>query len=508
MAPRRVGTAEAPPEPPPPSQVEDMLDNLDDDGERTPEARVRRVDPVTRKLALLDVVDAGVVDEPFMRENYGGGDYQVLIYGVRRDNKYGYLETKRYRVDASIPFKGSIRERSMAGAVRVAEPEHRGDGDDADMKMLMKSQILNLVKEQSESRNSSMAMLVNMMNQSADANRQSMQLMMTMITTMMNAMNTVKGGGLGDMKEIIGPLIAGAANRPDATETALKLITAMKGGEAATAGNPLTLFKQFLEIRDMMGGGGGGDGKDENSFMDIVKAVAPEAIGLLRDESKRLTAAAPTGTTTLATPSAPVGTPRLAAPAPRGAPIAAVPVPTPAPAPAPEPAVSAIVDEWTPLEPEVARLAEFATDDKDPEDVAGLVMMFAPADRLAALKQMLEHADLGERMRTRFPVLAPFQDWLEDFLDSLRERMGLPIPEDDGDNNDAQYDGDGLSVVDGVPMPPPSAAAPVPVDPAPTITPAPTSGAVRIPVAPYDAPLAGAGERRANERMVPGGPSL
>lgn len=406
----------------PSAATEDALDEIVDEGQRRPEARISRLDPISRKYALLDVVDVGVATDSWIRDTYGGGTFYIQVYGIREDGKYGYIkkQSRQVNVDSSIPFKGSIRERVAQGAVRTVEAPGEGD---TTMAALAQNQVIQLIREQNETRGSGMTMLTSIMQQgqqqAAAAQQQSqqfMQMMMTLMTAVMQRPAPDSG-----IKEIL-PLLL---SRKDPVELATQIAALAKGNGPAIGG--LGDLETLLEVADRINRRGNGE---DISFTGVLKENLPQALGVLEK---------------LAARNAPAPQPvRVNPPAPRPA-IATGPTPELAagvrrevapPADEPEPTGPIpVADEWTPLEGAMEQLAGFARADKDPYRVVQTVMLFANDIQKAKMRDMVQMPAIADQIVTRFPALAAYPLWLEKFLTELHiEFFGDPDDADDDDD--------------------------------------------------------------------------
>lgn len=383
-------------EQPNPVAAEELAD-VEDEGQREPECRISRVDPEDGKLKFLTVAPPGMVNARYLQKKYGGGEYITVTYASLKGGRFGFVKgtRKSYNIDLSVPFKGNAP---------VEAARTRDGDDDGDMKLLRQNQIIEMMKDQAESRNSTTLMMMQMMKMMADSSATNMQAMTAMMSSMTN--RTPDTG----MATVLAALVQSLANKKDPAEIAAQLVALTKSSPSIDG---IGSLDTILDLADRIS-------RRQNGEDITLTGVLKESLPAIIDVGGRLVDKMGSGNRPAAAPTARIPGPR--------APVAAVTDTRAIPAPAAEPAevVPAVpTDEWTPLEPEVGKLAEFASNDSEPDDVAGLVILFAPSERKAQLREMLRHDDMGTRMLARFPALAPFPGWLDDFLMALRVRMGL-----------------------------------------------------------------------------------
>jgi hypothetical protein len=402
-------------------QVQGVLDALADEGQRTPEARISRMDPLTSKLSFLETVDAALVTDAWMRENYGGGEFQVMVYGTREDGTYGFLRSgsKRFRIDSSIPFKGAIRERAAAGAIN-AEPAAERNPAGASQSIIDMG-VMQLFKSMQD--NSAM-----MARQATDHSTMMMALMERLAQPQKSALPEL----LGVLTPLLTPLIGNLVGKKDPMEIATQLAALMKdsNGPRQSVNDTLETLTTLMELRDRLGGG---DKSDEVTVLSTVKELAPQALQLLQSMAAR-----PAANQILANQTPPRSMPRapqpiLATP-PNGVhPFAPAPF---APAPsAPQPVEgqpTVAPDEWTPLEGPMTQLIQQARTNKPPHRVAAMVLLLANDEQQATLREVVAQDDVMNVITHRFPAFQSYQTWLGEFVMELRGEMGL-LPDEDED---------------------------------------------------------------------------
>jgi hypothetical protein len=383
----------------PTEQANDVLEELEDEGQRPTEGRIYRFDPTTRKIAQLDTVDASVIDGTYLRDNYGGGDYSVYFWGPKKDGSWGYLkgEGKRYRIDSSIPFKGAPRDRAINAA--AATNGHIAPPAQSTIVDLAMVQLLNGFQEQAKS--------------SALMSRDHSTAMMAMMERLASPRDSGLEKILAAIVPIAGPLIAGLMARKDPVELATQ-IAALSRNEKSGLGS----VHELLELKDALAllGGGNSDGDGEAGWMRILEKVIPGAVEILKHESEK------TGTPLLQLARKPaaartpaLGTGPLPAPiSPSPASASSAEAPSPSPAPAPM-----IQDEWTGLEPHMVTLAAFAAQNKEPYAVVQTVKTLAPGKVLAAIRELVAREDAVSTLLARFPVLQPHAAWTAQLLEEF-----------------------------------------------------------------------------------------
>lgn len=423
----------------PTDQADDVLQDLEDEGQRPTEGRIHRLDPATRKLALLDTVDASVIDESYLRENYGGGEYAVYFWGPKKGGGWGYLKGagKRFRIDSSIPFKGAPRDRATAPLSAPVQGSGAGGGG---MGGIMEMGFMQLLKGMQDTSNMQAAM----------ARDHSTAMM-----AMMERLSAPRDSGMGELKDIIRPLLENAINKSDPIETAARLIQAMKPEQSSHSGG-LSALREFMEIKELIGGGNDNGDGGEGRWFSLAEKVIPGALDVIKGEAAKMAAANPPR----ALPPRPTG-PRISnvPPNPRlnGSPPPAPPIfaTTPTPMNPSDTAITSesppVADDWEQLRPYVGYLVNFAAAGKDTFDTMTTIKTLAPPAMLEGVRALVESADdYGAALLCgRFPELQPYAEWVgglvEDFYFDFH-------PEEDGDDDgeepgvDGSTDGDGVSV--------------------------------------------------------------
>ncbi len=407
----------------PTPQVSDMLDELTDEGQRQPEARISRLDPFTKKLSFLETVDPSQVDDGWMRENYGGGEYRVMVYGTREDGSFGYLkkQSKFYRVDSSIPFKGAIRERVAAGAIN-AEPVASSPAMGRASADIMNMGIMQLFKSMQDNSAIQMQMM-------KDASAMNMAALERMARPTESQLPTL----LAALSPLIAPFLSGMVNRKDPMEIATQLAELMKGANAPreSVKDMIETFSSLMEMRGMMNG----EKSDEVTLLGTVKDLAPNVLDVLKSFAQRPAAAVP--------PPGPARIIQRTEARPQLPPIERLPSSGPAREVAPLLSVEGMpavpTDEWTALEGPMQQLIAQARTNKPPHRVAGMVLLFASEEQQATLREVVAQSDVAEVITARFPEFQKHQVWLGEFVDCLRDEFGLL--DDEGDDEVVTPDG-------------------------------------------------------------------
>lgn len=422
--PRKVSTTieQEPDDPSAPSdQTADELAEIADEGHRATQARISRLG-VDNNYAHLDSVQASAVDENWIRNTYGGGTYRVQLFGQRKDNTWGYLKgpAKLFRIHESIPFKGPLLGRKDGDAppeIRNADGTRAG-GDDSDMRFMLKTQMIEMMKDQTESRNATSMMMMNMMKMMSESSSAMMQAM----TAIMQAAKSQPGDS--GVKELLAPLLAALVNKKDPTEIAAQLMTLMKSGNAPGL-SELGGLDGLLDLADRLNKRANGD--EEITMTGIIKDSLPKALDLFSQFAAQR-ANAPTA---------------VEAPRPRAAISAGVEVAPAAPASSPaQPAQPAMpADEWSAAEPYIPHLVGFAQNDADPHGVAMTVLTLAPGPLKALIRDLVSRDTAAQEFVTRFPALVPYKVWTAQLLEEFHAELF-------GDGDDA-----GDTPPDGEPAP-------------------------------------------------------
>lgn len=396
----------------PSPESEDVLDELAGEGQRSPEARISRIDPATRRPALLDVVDASMADDGWIRDTYGGGDYRVLIYGTRDDGSFGYLkkQSRAVRIDSTIPFKGSLKERIAKGSVNgdaalVASPMAGTSMDD-----IMKAGVLGLLNTMaaaSKAQTDAFAILLQNASRNPEpANTVEWDKVLPGIAATITALAGVFGGRGGDPMDI-----------------AVKMAGILKdnGSPKESIKDTLGALREIKEL-DIFGAAEGEEKGD--AMLKLVGQTLPGILDLLKRESRAT--GVPVQQIARGAPQAlPPGSP---------APPSIAPAPVVPASPHPAPANTVPQDEYTPLEPYVAQLAQMAADNKDPHHVVGLVMAMAPQRMIAAIRELVGRDDATDVLTTRFAALQPYRVWTAQLVDDFRAEFFGEPDEPEGDD--------------------------------------------------------------------------
>lgn len=386
----------------PDAQASDTLSQLEDEGKRRAEARIFRLDPTVRKMALLDTVDASQADEGYVRETYGGGQYSVQFWGPRTDGSWGYLkkESKTFVIDSSVPFKGSPRDRAINPPPQNGSSAAPAGSTIVDLAMV---QLLNGFQEQAKS--------------SALMARDHSAAMMAMMERLASPRDSGMEKVLTGLVPIVAPLIAGMLNRKDPVEIATTLMAAMKPVGEVKSG--LSSLHELIELKEALAlFGNNGDGDGEAGWMRLLEKVVPGAIEILKNESAK------TGQpiTTLARRPAAQQLPATTARVTDASGASTSPLPASASSAGPASSTSPpegqpVSDEWTALEGHMSQLANMAASGKHPYDVMKMVKVLAPERLLAGVRELVQRDDALDFLLARFPVLAPYRGWTDELLD-------------------------------------------------------------------------------------------
>lgn len=377
---------------------------------RQPHVRVNRVDPEDGKPKFLAVVQPALATEDYVKKRWGGGTYICETYGQRQGGKFGYIPKSRQtiEIDTSIPFRG-------------AEPKANGDAPHepaapvtSTMDALMQGQLISMFKEQNESRNSGMTMMLAMMQAGQQQSQQMMQLMMTLVTSIL-----AKPNDSGN-KELLQALVNAGLNKPDDLDKFIKLQTALKANEPPRTGvgEMLGILREVMDLKSELGG----ERDERDSMVDMIKTLAPEALGLLRTVAER-------------EGILPKGDAAHAA-LPPGAPVAVVDPPPGTPAVAAAPAVPP--DEWTPLEEPLMQLLHFAQQGAEPRYMVGMALTMANPQQRAFLREKVADPDVAAKIAARFPAWQNQSVWLGEFCEELYAEFFPDAVGDDPEHPDPE----------------------------------------------------------------------
>ncbi len=368
----------------------DELADVEDEGQRSPECRIHRIDPDDGKQKFLSVAPPGQVSDRYLQRKYGGGEYVTETYATLKGGRFGYVKGSRktYNIDTSIPFKG-------AGVSGPVMDSPRRDDDDGDMRYLMKNQIMDTVREQADARQQTAMMMMNMMKTMSESSA----AMITAISSMASNLGRAPAADTGT-QTLLTAILPALLGRKDPTEIAATLMTLMKPATGGIEG--LGGFEAILEIADRLNKRANGDEDGNISMAGVIKDNLPKALDLFSAYAAQRPAVAPPAPRITAT----AGQPSNEVAAPAGAtPIANPPV---------------TQDEWTDVEPYVPQLVQFAENDADPHGVMMTVLTLAPGPFKARIRNLVATDDAAEKILARFPVLQPYRVWTAQLLDEFR----------------------------------------------------------------------------------------
>ena len=386
----------------PTAQTTDVLERTAGEGQRGPQARVMRWNENMRAYATLDTVTAEVVDEAWIQQEYGGGKYRVYYWGAMADGTYGYLakQGKEFIIDDSIPFKGAARNRPASGTV------HNPDGSVAggpagssllDMGML---QLFTTMQDNSKA----------MMTMMRDNSVAQAAMLERIVAPRDNGMVPL----LAALTPLLAPLITGMVQRKDPMELTREMMALMKPapGEHSSMKDTLGAVREMIEVRDLLSPGGLGEESEGGRWIGLLEKVIPGALDVLKQEAAKQ--GVPLARVTARPIPAPMSAPPLGPMPGSIAPPAAVPRSTETP---PMP------DEWTALEPYVARLANMAANNKAPFGVMQTIVTMAPAPMVAAIRELVAKEDATQILVTRFQALMPYAAWTAQLVDEFRNEF-------------------------------------------------------------------------------------
>lgn len=360
---------------------------------RQPHVRVSRVNPEDGKPGFLAVIAPNLATEAYLTKRWGGGTYHLLTYGMRTDKKFGYLKDSRREViiDPSIPFRAN-----GAAPTNGVEPASGGDTDE---RFLLKTQMMEMMRDQAESRQQSSMMMMTMMKTMTESSAAMTQA----IAAMVSGLNRPDG-----TKELLAPILTAlVANKSDPLDGAVKLAGLVNGRPRESMKDMISAFSEFTDMRDLLRGGGDHDDEEgTGKWFKLVEKIAPGVMELLQRESTR------TGV-----PVKQLALRSAAGSSGPSAPTAAIPsTTTPTPTPG---APAAVPDEWTPLEPYMNQLAGYAGMGKEAYGVMVTVKTLAPPAMLDAIKQLVQRDDAADILCNRFPALAQYKMWVTELVDEF-----------------------------------------------------------------------------------------
>lgn len=392
----------------PEAEAQDALAQVATSGKRQPETRIHRVNPDDGEEEFIFKAPPALVDESWLQKKFGPGKYIMHTYAcVGPKGRFQYVRDSRRTI---VVGKGAD------DAAPPATPAQPGS-----MEILAQNQIVNLIREQNETRNTGMTMLVSMMQQgqaqqaaAAQQSQQFMQMMMTLVTAMMNQPKPESG-----LKELL-PLIT---SRPDPVAIATQLAGLLKpDGPRESMVDMIRALGEVQELRGLLTGEGGGDEDSGAKWFRLIEKSLPGVLDLLNKESAK------TGVPPMEIARRPAAT--VAAPPP----AAALPPSPPAPETAAVPAAPA--DEWTPLEPHMARLLDAAMKGKKVRYVAAMILLAANEEQTATLREVVASPEAADRIVERFPGFAQRRAWLDELLDELYAEFNPDAEGDDAPGDD------------------------------------------------------------------------
>ncbi len=213
------------------------------------------------------------------------------------------------------------------------------------------------------------------------------------------------------------------AKQTDPVELATRIAALSKG-----SGGGMGDLDMVLELADRLNKRANGEG--DISIAGVLKDNLPTALDVAGRFADRMTPAA-------ANPREVA--PRIPPPRPaiHGSREVLPPSPVHPHAPIPEPAP--VADAWTPMEPHMNRLAEFARTGKDPYKTVQMALLLANDEQIGMLREKIREPEIAKQIVTRFPAFASYPAWLEEFLHELHEEF-YPSPDDGPDPDDVTPD--------------------------------------------------------------------
>ncbi len=389
------------------------------------DARVRilRVDERTQKRVTHGYFPPTVKEEDISAA-FGGGSYRAQL--VVPDPATGLSQIKRTR-DFTVPGayrppqkinniddvgpNGSASTPAAAAAAAATALPIPGMGGGDDLMQVLKAGIINTLlemmkstKEMSRAPTGPDPILIRLMEEQSKTQQQMMQFMLT-LATKDNGENRDMLTMLAKMKEIVSP--AGAL---------------ASGGVV----NPMEMFNTMLEtfgrmreVADDLSPRREGGDPLMDSIPKLVEVVA---------EQHALNKAA-----------------RTSAPRPAQRPAPSGPAPVAEVHTIAEPQPDNLAMWQMILRQQSSRLIAFATAKQDPDDIAAMAIIFAPANVREALS-IFFHRDeelVAADILTEIPVLAEHREWMMDFIAAAQERL---FPDEFSDADDEPgVTGDGVT---------------------------------------------------------------
>ncbi len=381
------------------------------------DARVRilRVDERTQKRVTHGYFPA-TVNEEDVSAAFGGGNYRAQL--IVPDPTTGQGQIRRTR-DFSIPGAyrppqkintiddvsphGAAATPAAAAAAASAMPVVPGGGDD--LMQVLKAGIINTVLELMKASKDTRAtgpdpLLIRLMESQAQTQQQMMQFMLTLAT---------KDSGDKDMLAML---------------VKMKEIVAPTGNTMAAPTNPMEMFNTMLETFSRM-----------REVADDISPAREPGDPLMESIPKLVEVVAEQHQLQKAARTAVTGTRRVAGPAGGTAELPVVGRIEPKPQQQPQPQPENLAMWQIILRQQAARLVAFATAKQDPDDIAAMAIIFAPANVKEALA-IFFHRDeesIVADILTEVPQLAEHREWMGDFIQACQERL---FPEEFSDADD------------------------------------------------------------------------
>lgn len=443
MAARKGRSRAVPPSPPesagdevdgegaalPESATEDVLEEMRADGRtREPIAKIYRYDQAGKSV-YLDQVALSLVTEEWLAQTYGGGRFNVVAMGeVPSTGKWGYVGAKRYDIDETMPFKGSLRAQQGQRAQRVIDDDddpprmtlHNPDGSRAGGNPIVDAAILNLVKTHQDNAQASNTFFLTMIQQMKESSQTERQMMMQMME---------RGNKGGDTLEKMMPLLTlllpklldvVLTKRDPAMEALMPLLEKLTPKDEGTKlTEALSLMTQLRETADALGGGNERSG---SSFTDILGKLA-EALPMMLVQARVPQQPMPAGPTVTQRAPLPADVPT----------VAAAPSLTPGPMEgAGDMVVQSADDVWRIIGERINQVLTLAMMGRNPVRIAMMVVEFATPQQRALLTEVLADNEFTTQFFEKFPQMKVYTNWTNDFIEAMRdELLGSAEDEDD-----------------------------------------------------------------------------
>lgn len=376
--------------------------------------RVFRFDDKTQKLVTHGYFPPTAGEEDIAAA-FGGGRYRAQL--VSPDPATGLTQIRRAR-EFSIP--GAYRPPQKINTIEDVSPHGAaatpasaaaaaasmvpGGGDD--LMQVLKAGIINtvleLMKASKETRQSGPdPLLIRLMESQAQTQQQMMQFMLT-LATKDNGADKDMLAMLVKMKEIVAP-----------------------NSGVAVASNPMEMFNTMLSTFSRM-----------REVADDISPPREPGDPLMDSIPKLVEVVAEQHALNKASRQQSITTRRVAGPAGGTAEMPVVGTIQPAQAPTQQEnlAMWQII-----LRQQATRLVAFATAKQDPDDIAAMAIIFAPANVKEALSIFFhrEEAAIVADILTEIPQLADHREWMSDFIQAAQERL---FPEEYSDADDVTED--------------------------------------------------------------------